>query len=210
MNFRRPFETVTPTLDGDVLAVLAGADAEFTAAQVARMVGDASERGVRNALDRLARQGIVHLNRTTPVKLFALNRDHLAAPWVIGLSGLRAQLLDRLERAVGDWTVKPLAATLFGSVARGEAGPDSDVDVLVVRPARQDPDSGDWPQQVEALRSALTAWTGNDARLLEYGADEIELLTSRRERVVREALRDGIFFHGSAAAVRRNIGPAGG
>lgn len=206
MNFRRPFETVTPTLDGDVLAVLAGADAEFTAARVARMVGDASERGVRNALDRLARQGIVHLNRTTPVKLFALNRDHLAAPWVIGLAGLRAQLLDRLERAVADWTVKPLAAALFGSVARGEAGPDSDVDVLIVRPARQDPDSGDWPQQMEALRSALTAWTGNDARLLEYGADEIELMPS--ERVVRDALRDGIFFHGSAAAVRRFIGPA--
>ena len=38
MQFNRPFATVTPTLDGDVLAVLAGHDGTFTTGQIRRVV----------------------------------------------------------------------------------------------------------------------------------------------------------------------------
>jgi predicted nucleotidyltransferase len=43
------------------------------------------------------------------------------------------ELLDRLVRQIVD-AVHPLQIILFGSAARGEMGPDSDLDVLVVMP----------------------------------------------------------------------------
>jgi Nucleotidyltransferase domain len=205
MDFGQPLGTVTPTLDGDVLKVLAGADADFTAARITRMVPEASESGVRKVLDRLVRQGTVRMNRTGPVKLFSLNRDHLAAEAIIGLTRLRGQLLDRLTTAVSTWQVKPLAAAVFGSVARGDAGPDSDVDILVIRPARRSPDAPVWSTQMGDLQGAVTKWTGNDARILEYGADELAAGRTTRDRVLRDAVEHGLFFHGSASAIRKRM-----
>jgi predicted nucleotidyltransferase len=203
MDFARPLRTVTPTLDGDVLTVLAGADADFTAARIAQLVPDGSERGVRKVLDRLVRQGTVRMNQAGPVRLFSLNREHLAAGAVIELSRLRLRLVERLTTAIDEWQVKPVAAAVFGSVARGEAGPDSDIDIIIVRPARRSPESPVWRTQIADLQTAVTKWTGNDARVLEYGADELTAHRLRRERVLREAVHDGLFFHGSADAIRR-------
>jgi predicted nucleotidyltransferase len=203
VDFAHPLRTVTPTLDGDVLKVLAGADAEFTASRIARMVPEGSERGVRKVLDRLVRQGTVRTNQAGPVRMFRLNREHLAAGAIIGLSRLGAQLVEHLATAVGAWQVKPVAAAVFGSVARGEAGPDSDIDILIIRPARRSPESPVWSTQIADLQTAVTKWTGNDARVLEYGADELIASRVTRERVLRDAMHHGLFFHGSANVIRR-------
>lgn len=104
MDLKHPFAVVTPTVDGDVLAVLAGAEAAFTGREVHRLVGQYSEAGVRKVLGRLVEQGIVLVERAGPSYLYRLNRDHLAAPQIIALAGLRAELLGRLRarpRAVG-------------------------------------------------------------------------------------------------------------
>ena len=54
MDLSRPMRVVTPTLDGDVLVVLAGTDAPLTGRQVHTVLGRASETGVRMALERAA------------------------------------------------------------------------------------------------------------------------------------------------------------
>ncbi len=57
MQLNRPFATVTPTLDGDVLAVLATADATFSISQIPRILATASGEGIRKVLTRLTAQG---------------------------------------------------------------------------------------------------------------------------------------------------------
>ena len=47
MDLGRPLATVTPTLDGDVLQVLATHDVSFTAGQVRRVLNNFSEEGIR-------------------------------------------------------------------------------------------------------------------------------------------------------------------
>lgn len=49
------------------------------------------------------------------------------------MTNLENQELDILVQRIID-AVHPLRIILFGSAARGEAGPDSDVDILVVMP----------------------------------------------------------------------------
>jgi DNA-binding transcriptional ArsR family regulator len=192
MNLQRPFQVVTPTLDGDVLTLLARADRPLTGRGIARVSG-VSHGGVQRALEHLVGEGIVDRERAGRAFLYRLNRDHLAARWIEGLASLRLELIERLRETVAAWPVPADAVVLFGSAARSEAGQRSDIDLLLIRPASVDYDDPVWREQVRALESAATMWTGNDTRVLEYAADEI----ANEEPVLDIAAAEGIELHGS-------------
>lgn len=203
MDFRRPLTVVTPTLDGDVLAVLAGADAEFSGRRIHRMVPSGSENGVRNAAERLVAQGVVSSRRAGRANLYRLNRDHLAAPYIEALATLRVQLFERLRSVISAWDVPPRWAMAFGSVARGEAGPLSDLDILVVRSRDGSEDSTEWRGQLDLLEDHAAAWTGNETRILEYSEDELG--DAAVVAVLERALAEGIELYGSRHSLRRLI-----
>jgi len=201
MDFRRPLEAVTPTLDGDVLRVLARADTDMTGRQIQQLTGHGSYQGVRNAADRLARQGVVTRRAAGNAHLYRLNREHVAAHWIEGLASLPEQIVERLRNLIQTWTQPPIMATLFGSVATGQATPDSDLDLLIVRPAGCDPDAPTWRKQLADLEANATAWTGNDARVVEYGEDELG--RDKLESLLASALTDGIELYGAPRTLRR-------
>lgn len=208
MDFRRPLSVVAPTLDGDVLGVLAGGNEEFTGRRIHRVLGHGSEHGVRKAADRLVEQGIVARRQAGRAKLYSLNRSHLAAPYVEGLGSLRAQLIDRLKGSVGAWSIPPWAVLLFGSVARGDAGVESDLDLLVVRRPDTKEESSTWQDQLAALEREATAWTGNEARVIEYGKRDLAAPDVRG--VTEAALRDGIPIFGGRLRLSRLLDRDGG
>jgi predicted nucleotidyltransferase len=196
MELHRPLATVTPTLDGDVLTVLAGFDGPFTTGQLHRVLGKHSEEGIRKVLRRLVRQGIVHADRVGNAFAYRLNRDHLAAEHVIGLAGLRGKLLQRIESALEAWKTRPKYGAVFGSAARGSMTVDSDVDLLLVRPDEADQDH--WALQVDGLAADVSRWTGNDARILEFTEGEV-VSRGRDEPVLSDVLRDGLTVAGRHA-----------
>lgn len=199
MNLQRPFQVVAPTLDGDVLTLLARADRPLTGRAIERESG-ASHGGVQRALEHLVAEGIVTRERAGRAFLYRLNRDHLAARWIEGLASLRLELIERLRERVASWQVPAAAVVLFGSAARNEAGQRSDIDLLVIRPAKVDYDDPVWREQVSALEAAAAAWTGNDARVLEFDADEI----GNEEPVLDVAATEGIELHGSLRRLLRS------
>ena len=145
-----PAACVSPTVDADLLAVLAGAEAEFTGRQVHQVAGRHSEKGVSNCLHRLVGQGIVNARRAGEADLYSLNRHHLAAPHIVALAGLRHELLERVRAELAGWQEAPVFAALFGSAATGRMRLDSDIDLLVVRPKSVDIDCG--PEEGHASR----------------------------------------------------------
>jgi hypothetical protein len=197
MDLGRPFTVVTPTVDGDVLAVLAGATASFTASEVHQLLGRRSEQGVRRSLRRLVDQGIVVSTRAGRTWTHELNRSHLASEHIIGIAQLRAAFMERARSAVGTWEVRPELVALFGSAATGHMRADSDIDVCVVRPVSVDVDDGTWREQLYQFERDIRSWTGNTARILELGDDEIGTETGAGRRpVVAEVERDGIVIVG--------------
>lgn len=192
MNLQRPLQVVAPTLDGDVLTLLARADRALTGRAIERESG-ASHGGIQRALEHLVGEGIVTRERAGRAFLYRLNRDHLAAPWIEGLALLRLELIDRLREHVAAWERSAAAVSLFGSAARGESGRGSDIDLLVVRRADVDYDDRVWREQVGSLEQAAARWTGNDARVLELAVDEL----AADEPVVDNAATEGIELSGS-------------
>ncbi len=204
VDLRRPLRVVTPTLDGDVLAVLARADKAFSNGEIASAIRDVTKEGVRKALRRLVEQGIVESTRAGNALMYRLNRDHLAAPAIEALSNIRLQLIERLRETIGNWTIAPVAAAVFGSAARGDGDVSSDLDVLVIRPESVDAEDEKWREQLASLEQVATRWTGNDARVLEYGEDDLSR-RRRREPVVAAALDEGIELAGSLRSLRRQM-----
>jgi predicted nucleotidyltransferase len=199
MDLARPLAVVSPTVDADVLAVLAGAEAEFTGRQVHQVAGRHSEKGVRNCLHRLVGQGIVNSRRAGKADLYSLNRQHLAAPHIVALASLRQELLARIRAELAGWQEAPTFAALFGSATTGRMRPDSDIDLLVVRPKSVDVEGAEWRRQLENLSTAVTAWTGNDTRLLELDEDEVRRGLLGGERVLADVRDEGVVLYGQAA-----------
>jgi predicted nucleotidyltransferase len=204
MDLRHPFQVITPTVDGDVLEVLAGAEAGFTAPQVHRLIGEHSESGVRKALKRLQRQGIVRATRAGQAWIFELNRAHLAAEHVVALAGLRRALVEKAGDAISGWSTTPEYAALFGSAAKGGMRVDSDIDLFVVRPDATDIDDAAWRHDLDALASAVSAWTGNDTQILEFSASEVAAARRKKsDRVLRDIADEGITLFGTDRYLHR-------
>ncbi|MFI5732507.1 nucleotidyltransferase domain-containing protein [Kribbella sp. NPDC051587] len=203
MDLRHPISTVIATLDGPVLAVLARTSMPLTGRKIHQLAESGSETGVRKVLHRLASTGLVTATEVGASTQYLLNRQHVAADAVIELLDLRGRLIERMRQAIeAEWAEKPWAACLFGSAARGDGGPDSDIDLLVVRPTDHiDPP---WEQQVSSLSDGVHAWTGNHLQVYDVSPGELRTHIESGEPIVKDWLRDCVTVYGEDFRQLRN------
>jgi predicted nucleotidyltransferase len=199
MDVARPYTAVCPTLDGDVLHVLAGTTMALTGRQVALLTGRTSHSGVLNSLHRLTEHGLVTRVELNRAYLFALNRDHLAARAVEMLANLREKLIEGIRSTVGEWQIAPLHVSLFGSAARGDGGTQSDIDIFVVRAGEVDEDEPLWRDQIDDLSDRIQRWTGNHASVVERDESQLARLRETQPPIFGELLSDAIVISGSRA-----------
>jgi hypothetical protein len=158
MELNRPLATVTPTLDGDVLAVLATHDATFTTGQIHRVLNSFSEEGIRKVLARLVLQGVVLRERIGPAYAYRLNTLHLAAGPIVALAKLFSTFLSLLEEHLSGWEYPPVYAAVFGSAVRGMMTAESDLDLFLVRDI--DTPDAEWASQVSEVIGDISVAAG--------------------------------------------------
>lgn len=203
MDFTRPVEAVIPGVQGRVLGVLARTDAELTIRSTARLAGVSVNRATTVVHD-LVSLGIVQRREAGAAALVRLARDNEAARAVIALASLRERVLDRLRAEAQAIDPAPASMVVFGSFARGEAGPDSDIDVLVVRPAGGADD--DWSDAVGTWADRARAIAGNPVNVIEADEDELPRLLRRKDSVWQQIGRDAILLAGRSPSA---LAPAG-
>jgi len=192
-----PISSVIPSAHGAVLAVLAHAEAPLSGRQIAKLTrGQVQQPRANDVLRKLTEAGIVSCERHASVYLYRLNRDHVVAEAIIILANLRECLIQRMRNAALGWVIAPVVVWMFGSAARGDAGPRSDIDVLVVRPDAIDVDNESWQEQLSNLSSNVTAWSGNDCQILEFSQSELAELVASGKRLVAELRSDALVIAG--------------
>lgn len=201
VRLQHPFGVVTPTTDGDVLAVLAASHAEYTVGQLNALIPARSYNGIRKVVERLAEQGIVFTRDVGRTRSYALNDEHLLAGAVREIADARRLLLLRLGSAVKAWADPPLLGALFGSAARGDMRLDSDLDLLLVRRARTSDDV--WESATAELTTRATSWTGNDARIVDLDQDDLHSVAHRP--LLESVAREGLTFFGDPGLISRAI-----
>ncbi|MDP1711556.1 MAG: nucleotidyltransferase domain-containing protein [Candidatus Nanopelagicaceae bacterium] len=202
MNLNRPLTSLIPTLEGEVLTVLAGAQTSFTGLQVQTIIGKYSPRGVRNALQRLCVQGIVTRRPVGAADLYELNPEHLMTKYIKSLVSLRSEFLELLKKEVAVWGILPVCGAVFGSAVRSDMKPESDIDIFIVRPKTVEFDLGAWREQLADLSRKIDAWTGNDAQIFELDEDGIDLELASKDGVLYSIIDQGILFYGTPNYLR--------
>jgi len=193
MDVSLPINSVIPSLDGPVLAALAGTSRPYGITAVGRLTGGAgSPAGIRKVLLRLVDAGIV---LDVPGG-YVLNREHIAAPSIEQLAGLQGELVGRLRAALDDWEGEVKLAGMFGSAARRDGDEHSDIDLLVVADSRGLDDLAD------DLADSVRRWTGNDAQIVTKTSPELRELVRAREPLVSELDRDLIVLVGDRRLLR--------
>ena len=188
MRFEAAFGGLIPGASGAVLAVLLRTGVPLTGRQVHGLVRDqCSLWSVQQALASLADLGVVESRAVGRAMVHTINEDHYAiAPLRVLLDPVAA-LWEVVQRSVGS-SVE--AVILFGSVARGDATADSDVDLAVLA-------SSEWEGRPD-LEDAVRARLGNDCDVVVFTAEEFSRLAANGEEpVVAQILADGIVLFGS-------------
>jgi predicted nucleotidyltransferase len=191
VDFGQPFGGLMPGARGAALAVLLRTGAPLTGRRVHALISDRHSLGaVQQALRDLERLGLITTEAIGRAGVHRVNEGHAA------ITPLRtlASPIEMLTRVVEETVRGVEAVIVFGSVARGDAHADSDVDLVVIAPAA-------WDGMVE-LQQQVHERLGNDCDVLHLTGDHFKLAAEDREPVVSEILRDGIALVGTMP--RRN------
>lgn len=194
MFFGKPFGGVIPGARGAVLSVLLRTGEPLTGRQIHGIVGDDhSLWSVQEALKALAHLGLVETRTVGRAGVHIINEGHVStAPLralvdpIAALTSTIAEVLDPQVEAV----------LLFGSIARGEATADSDIDLAVIA-------APGWDGRTE-LEDAIHARLGNDCDVLVFTAVEFAQLAATSEPVVSDILRDGVALIGTKPTGERD------
>ncbi len=195
MDFVRPIEAVMPGAQGRVLAVLAETTAELNLRTIAQLSG-VSQAQASRVLPRLVDLGVVERREVPPSSLFRLVPEHVAARVVLDLARAADTVLDEIGRMAQALPFPPVSVIVFGSFARREAAPDSDIDIVVVRPNHIDEDDEAWAESIENWRRDVRRLTGNPVEVLEVSDDEAASRLTGRSQVWADIRREGRVVHG--------------
>ncbi|TMK53388.1 MAG: hypothetical protein E6G66_02065 [Actinobacteria bacterium] len=195
MDLVQPVQAVIPGSQGRILAALAETSAELSLRTIARLSGVSIAQASR-VMPKLVELGMVERREVPPSALFRLVDEHVASRAVLALAGARRTVLEQVGRAASALAPPPVSVILFGSFARGEAGADSDIDVVVVRPAAVAEEDEAWASGLEAWRQQARRITGNRIEIIEVSQRKIARLLKGREPLWSDVASDGLVIFG--------------
>ena len=196
MNLGAPVLDVAPAVRGALLQVLARLEQPVTRRQLAAAAG-VSPGNASAVIEDLIRAGLVNEAVAGRSSMVMLNRNHLSAGPLLALAGLRGELIRRLKERLSQWPDLD-GAWLFGSVARGDAGGESDIDLLIVAQDLQAPVLHAHLSQLEA---DVRSWTGNDVQVVEHTPESWRKLARSKNPLVEQIRLDGIALAGDTVTL---------
>ncbi|CAN5684799.1 hypothetical protein BH20ACT23_BH20ACT23_12660 [soil metagenome] len=195
MDFRSPVQAVIPGAQGKILAVLTRAGEPLNLRTVADLAGVSAGQTSR-VLGRLVRLGLVHRRDVPPIALFRIQEGNLASQFVLQLTQMRELFLERVATLAQSIEPPPLNVSIFGSMVRDQAGPDSDIDLLVVRAFGTSSDDDLWAKSLGEFEHEVETLAGNPVSVIEITEEEIPELVASGSALWQQLRDEGMLLLG--------------
>jgi predicted nucleotidyltransferase len=165
----------------------------LTGRRIHALVHRHSLGAVQQALRDLERIGVITTETVGRAGVHRINEAHEA------ITPLRSLVspIEMLRRVVREAAPDVESVIVFGSVARGEAHGDSDIDLVVVAPRA-------WGGRA-ALQQQVLERLGNNCDVLHLTRKDFARAPEDREPVVAEILRDGLPLVGAMPRPARTV-----
>lgn len=170
--------------------------ADLSGRELAKLSG-VSQFKIRTVLDDLSRQGLLKKRLSGRSHLYAFNKHHFLAEKI----ALLLEIEENFFSFLGTWIMnrmdrKPISIILFGSMARGEERPDSDMDLLFIY-RRIDSEANLVEKINEALSDSLEYFGNRLAPVLTTPAS-FQKAIKNRDPFFLHILKEGITLKGAA------------
>jgi len=169
-----------------VLRVLARYPKEFTSRELSGYCG-VSVRGVIDILTLFERYGFIKSRRVGKSILWKINEDnYLTKSLILPTFEVEGGLVDCLKRKISAMVGKSpvLKAVVYGSIARGDERPDSDIDLLLVVGEK-----GKWIQGLQnKLRGEILRLFGNALSILVCTPSEYKKMSRGLKREIEKGI----------------------
>lgn len=169
-----------------VLRVLARYPKEFTSRELSGYCG-VSVRGIIDILTIFERHGFIKSRRVGKSILWKVDENHYLTKSLISPNfELEKDLTDQLKRMISVIIRKfPVQkAVIYGSIARGNERPDSDIDLLLVAEKK-----GKWVEELQdKLRAEVLELFGNMLSILVCTSSEYKKLGSGLKKEIAEGI----------------------
>ena len=163
---------------------------------------------VSSEFNKLAKEGLVEQKREGQEKYYKLN---LTSPRTRKLCELfeidkseklykekrrLAWVLEDFTKKVSDFAPEIQSIILFGSVARGEATPRSDIDILVITPNSEEERFNELMNAVDRLAAEVSGRYPAKLVLIVMMTKDFEKNVKDKKRFAADVLKDGIVLFG--------------
>lgn len=178
-----------------ILRYLLKSPAELNGREIARAVG-LSHVKCHTALKDLAKHGIVVLRTSGRTTLYRLDPENVLVKDVLRpLFLAEDKTLETMVRAIlRGLSFEPVSLTLFGSHAKQQARPDSDIDLLVLVP--EDVDVRLARTELDGVETDILRFFGNRLAPLVLHIRQIRRRYRRGESLIAEIVGTGRVLHG--------------
>ncbi len=133
---------------------------------------------------------------------YRLSREHILALGLFDILSVPSRIEDQIWDSVEEWSPSPETVALFGPIARREAAPDDDVDVLVVRPDVVRHENLAWCTQLGELERMVEERTGNRVHLVEVDQSELTRAVDTNQPLIESLRADARTVFGTELRVR--------
>lgn len=148
----------------------------------AARLGHLPQSTARRALARLAKVGIVHAKEESHAVVYSLNRRHVLWPAAEEILASPA----KVERLIADTVINRVGdsatALLFGSLARGGATSESDIDVAIILP--EDFGEDEREHLVDELSDRVAIFTGNQVQVLTLTMSDLRRMVETNDPLI--------------------------
>jgi len=206
MIFREPLNTILGQLSRvKILRFMVKARVESNGREIAKATG-LSHVKCHTALQELASQGFVRMRRSGRSLLYSLEEQNAffksaLVPLFESERRIFGLLKERILKGIS--APKPVSVVLFGSIARGDALPGSDIDALIIFPDNKNMELA--KKEARKLETDITVAFGNRLSQVIMKAGDAARKLKKGGGLIAEIADEGKVIYGKTLSeVERN------